>query len=290
MSFIASNNTSPADLTDEEMKTGCRLGLDTHADVSCIGRHGRILEMLEGQYSTVYPFNESYSPMQEVETVHAAFAVDTKLGPTYILKINQALNFTASMTDLLLCTNQSRANGLIIDDILPAFDRSKKSSFLIFDPDKQIRLPLQNRGPIPHLEVRYPTDDDFERCEEIELTSEFDMWDPSSEDWTSTSSLLISNEVNSELKDDFDSKILYACISSLRRESASDVNANDLSKLWNIFIRDAEMTLNSTTNNSIRLNEGRLSRRYKTEAHQRQYKQLGGYLSQFYSDTFFSGV
>ena len=48
--------------------------------------------------------------------------------------------------------------------------------------------------------------------------------------------------------------------------------------------------MNSTTKNSIRLNEGRLSRRYKTEALQRQYKQLGGYLSQFYSDTIFSGV
>ena len=140
------------------------------------------------------------------------------------------------------------------------------------------------------MEVRYSTDDDLERCEEIELTSEFDMWDPINEDCTSASSLLISNEVNSELKDDFDSKIPYACISSLRRESTSDVNAYDLSKLWNIYIKDAEMTLNSTTNNSIRLNEGRLTRRYKTEAHQRQYKQLGGYLSQFYSDTFFSGV
>ena len=63
------------------MKAGCRLGLDTHADVSCIGRHGRILETLEGQYSTVYSFNESFSPMQQVETVNAAFAVDTKLGP-----------------------------------------------------------------------------------------------------------------------------------------------------------------------------------------------------------------
>ena len=122
------------------MKAGCRLGLDTHADVSCIGRHGRILETLEGQYSTVYPFNESYSPMQQVETVNVAFAVDTKLGPTYILRINQALNFTASMTDLLLCTNQSRANGLIIDDIPPAFE--EKSTFSIFEPDKQIRLPL----------------------------------------------------------------------------------------------------------------------------------------------------
>ena len=110
--------------------------------------------------------------------VNAAFAVDTELGPTYILKVNQALDFTGSMTNSLLCTNQVRANGLIVDDIPPAFDRLGNSTFSIYDLDKQIRLPLQNKGPIPHLNVRYPTNDDLERFEYIELTSESDQWDP----------------------------------------------------------------------------------------------------------------
>ena len=272
------------------MKNGCNLGLDSHADVSCIGRHGRVLETIEGQYCTVYPFNDSYTPMQKVETVNAAFAVDTESGPTYILRVNQALNFTSSMTNSLLCTNQSRANGLIIDDIPPAFDRLGKSTFSIYDLDKQIRLPLQNRGPIPHLNVRYPTDDDLERCEQIQLTSEFDMWDPNDEDCGEISSLTIENVTTNNYEVDFDTRLMNACIASLRRDYVSDINSDDLSRLWNISLKDAELTLKATTNNSIRLNEGRLSRRYKTEAHQRQYRQLGGYLSQFYSDTFFSGT
>ena len=175
LKMISSSNTTSLELSTQELSDGCKLGLDTHADVSCIGRHGRVMETLEGQHCTVYPFNDSYSPMERVETVNAAFAVDTESGPTYILRVNQALNFTSSMTNSLLCTNQSRANGIIIDDIPPAFDKLGKSTFSIYDPDKQIRLPLQNRGPIPHLNVRYPTNDDLERCEEIQLTSEFEM-------------------------------------------------------------------------------------------------------------------
>ena len=165
--YVCGSNVSHVELTEEELKNGCKLGLDSHADVSCIGRHGRILETLEGQYCTVYPFNESYAPMQKVETVNAAFAVDTETGPTYILRVNQALNFTSTMTKSLLCTNQSRANGIIIDDIPPTFDRLGNSTCSIYDLDKQIRLPLQNKGPTPHLDVRYPTDDDLERYEQI---------------------------------------------------------------------------------------------------------------------------
>ena len=286
---ISSSKVSHVQLTEEELKHGCRLGLDSHADVSCIGRHGHILETLEGQYCTVYPFNESYSPMQKVETVNAALAVDTKAGPTYVLRVNQALNFTSTMTNSLLCTNQARANGLIIDDIPPAFDRLGSSTFSIYDLDKQIRLPLQNKGPIPHLNVRYPTDDDLDKCEHIELTSEFDMWDPDDEDCSHINSLMASDYSCGGCDGDFDTRLMYAYVSSLRRDYTSDVNTDDLSRLWNISLKDAELTLKATTNNSIRLNEGRLSRRYKTEAHQKQYKQLGGYLSQFYSDTFFAG-
>ena len=116
------------------------------------------------------------------------------------------------------------------------------------------------------------------------------MWDPNDEDCGEISSLTIENVTTNNYEVDFDTRLMNACIASLRRDYVSDINSDDLSRLWKISLKDAELTLKATTNNSIRLNEGRLSRRYKTEAHQRQYRQLGGYLSQFYSDTFFSGT
>ena len=78
---ISGSKSKSMKLTEEEKMNGCRLGLDTHADVSCIGKHGRIIEILDGQYCTVYPFNDSYSPMERVRSVNAAFAVDTRDGP-----------------------------------------------------------------------------------------------------------------------------------------------------------------------------------------------------------------
>ena len=288
--YISGSTAVSVSLTDDELRTGCRLGLDTHADVSCIGRHGRVMEVLEGQHCTVYPFNDSYKPMQKVEVVNAAFAVDTELGPTYILKVNQALDFTGSMANSLLCTNQVRANGLIVDDIPPAFDRLGNSTFSIYDPDKQIRLPLRNKGPIPHLNVRYPTNDDLDRCEYIELTSESEQWDPSDEDCGEVKSLVTQNCTYFDHENDFDFNLVSIYVASLRRDYAAELSPDNLSRLWNISLKDAQLTLDSTVNKAVRLNEGRLSRRYKTEAHQRQYKQLGGYLSQFYSDTFFSGI
>ena len=71
----------------------CRLGLHSHADVSCIGKHGRILEMIEGQTCNVRPFNDTYKPITNVQTVNAAFAVDLPDDTTFILHVNQAFDF-----------------------------------------------------------------------------------------------------------------------------------------------------------------------------------------------------
>ena len=92
-------------LTPEEQKAGCRLGLDSHADVHCLGRHARIVEILEGHTCSVQPFNDSYTPMTGINIVNECVAYDTIDGETYIFDINQALDFTETMENSLLCTN-----------------------------------------------------------------------------------------------------------------------------------------------------------------------------------------
>ena len=66
-------------LTDDELSQGCRLGMDSHADMSCLGKHARILEILENQSCSVYPFNDSYAPMTDINVVNGAFALDLHL-------------------------------------------------------------------------------------------------------------------------------------------------------------------------------------------------------------------
>ena len=63
-----------------------------------------------------------------------------------------------------------------------------------------------------------------------------------------------------------------------------------LSKLWMIPIDIARNAIKETTLSSIRKNEGRISRRFRTDAYQRRYKRLGGSNVRFYTDTLFSKV
>ena len=46
-------------LGDDKLREGCRLGIDSHADMSCIGAHATILEVYEGQLCTVMPLNDT---------------------------------------------------------------------------------------------------------------------------------------------------------------------------------------------------------------------------------------
>ena len=84
-------------LGDDKLREGCRLGIDSHADMSCIGAHATILEVHEGQLCTVMPLNDTYTPLRDIKTVNPALAYNTDEGTTYILTVNQALDFSESM-------------------------------------------------------------------------------------------------------------------------------------------------------------------------------------------------
>lgn len=63
-------------LSYEELSNGCRLRLDSHADISCVGQHSQIIEIVDGQLLTVHPFNDSYDSITGVITVNAVFTID----------------------------------------------------------------------------------------------------------------------------------------------------------------------------------------------------------------------
>ena len=70
-------------------------------------------------------------------------------------------------------------------------------------------------------------------------------------------------------------------INAIKHHSSNEVDPIALSKLWNIGLDAAKRTLQSTTQSYMQKLDGKISRRFKTHAHQRQYHQLGGYLSRF---------
>lgn len=133
-------------LSSDERIHGCRLGMDSHADISCVGKHARILEVVEGQTCTVHPFNDSYEPLRNVRTVNAAFAIEDSKGHSYILKLNKALDFSASMEHSILCTNQARYNNVIVDDVPTNVDWNQTSSHSVIFSNANVKLPLFMKG------------------------------------------------------------------------------------------------------------------------------------------------
>ena len=293
------NKSKIRPLSPEELLQGSRLGIDSHADMTCVGRHARVMERYAGKTCTVYPFNDGMAPMRNVDTVNAAYAFDGSDGRVYILELNQSLDFTSSMENGLLNPNQARLNGVVVDDVPLSLDYHKVSRHAIWLPNTDISMSLSMDGPIPYLPVRFPTDDDLEHGIYVELTSG-DNWDPTTLNlmhnisaYGSTKSGILDEErlmkgTPVELSD-FNYS-MYNRISASRHKYTSDVTPVELSKLWNISLDSATRTLKCTDPDHIKVSQGTMYRRMKTRAHQRRYRQLSGYLGMFASDTFISKV
>ena len=270
-----------------------RLGIDSHADMSCAGKHCRILEVIEGNVSTVHGFADSMAPMKNIKTVNVALAYDTTDGQTYILRINHCLDFTSHMKHSILCTNQCRAINITVDDVPKLFDYYNRSTQSILHRDTETSFPILFLGPIPYLPVREPTDEELETCIHIHLTS------PENWDVTCYPDFNTTHHIDSMTcmydTDDLDSfaSIIQnnILISSLYAKSTSALSPESLCNKWKINLQTAKRTLECTSHNHIRSrNDGSITRRFKTSAHQKQYRQLSGYLGEFASDTFKSNV
>ena len=78
-------------LAKSDLLQRARLGIDSHADISCTENYARVIEVIEGEESTVYPFYDCMTPMKNVKKVNVAYATDTSDGRIYILRINHSL-------------------------------------------------------------------------------------------------------------------------------------------------------------------------------------------------------
>ena len=172
ITYHGSSCVSPlhiSELSSQEMNDGVMLGIDSHADITCAGKHVKIMEVIHGKSCTVHPFNDSYKPMENISIINGVTAVDTSNGETYILELNHAMDFTRTMTNSLLCPNQARHNNVIINNIPRCYD--SKSEFHICFPDSDVKLPLERYGPTACLNTRYPTNFELENCQYLQLTS-----------------------------------------------------------------------------------------------------------------------
>jgi len=135
-----------------------RTELDSHADTCVTGANTTPLWFTD-QSVSVSPLIGEYKPLQDIPMASVAMAWDDpKDGSTLILVINEALYFGDRMPHSLICPNQLRSHGLIVNDIPKVFD--KESSHSIIIPGK-LELPLRTRGVLSYLQTRKPTEDEL---------------------------------------------------------------------------------------------------------------------------------
>ena len=130
------------------------------------------MEIIEGETCTVQPFNDSMKAMKNIQTVHVAYAYDIEEGEVYILRVNHTLDFTSTMENSIMCTNQARSNGIIIDDVPKLFDKKGYPTQAATFPENNTSIPIDFHGPVPFLPIRYPTAEELSTCKHLELTSE----------------------------------------------------------------------------------------------------------------------
>ena len=78
--------------------------------MSCIDEYTHILEVHQGQLCNVYPFYDSYEPMENICMVNATFAYDTENKVILVLNINQSLDFSHNIVHALPSLHQWSPN------------------------------------------------------------------------------------------------------------------------------------------------------------------------------------
>ena len=267
------------------------LGMDSHAVVSCAGMDALFISKIVGRTCDVKDFHDSFGSIKKINNVNVIYKYNDSNAQEYLLEVNQALDFTESMRHSILCTNQARHNEVIVNDIPQVID--KNSPQCISFPFHDVHLPLLKKGSVHVPPVSKPNKEDLVLLPKLQLTSDDQPWVPHT---------IFGNEVN-EAQPYFYSEYEYYIsglmelhsmvdhhsINSIRNTSREGkYSAGHLSRLWGIGIKAAERTVIATTQLSKRDIMGNISRRVRTKIHQRRYRQLDGYLGQFFSDTFFS--
>jgi len=298
---ISSNSHSP--LTYEPLKSE----LDSHADTTVAGAICYVMEYTESSCD-VFPFSEEYQPMKQVPIAKVATAYDhPRTGETYILIFGQALYLGDKLQHMLICPNQARHNGVIIDDIPRHLSHDNSSTHSIYFPDSDVRIPLQLKGIISNIDTRLPSQHEINNCKWLIMTVDND-WDPydeafahheelASEPYTdfSASPLPGDREIGGLMTNPTPSADsttdIYRTVSTLSTSGRRLVTMDEaIAKTFYCSPKIATRTRKVTTQKGICSMTDHLCCRFRTKLAALHYNQLGGKHGVFYSDTMFSSV
>ena len=163
--------------TNQAPKDDRNCELDSHADTVCAGREFVMFDKPE-RYVNVYPFAEEYKPLEDIPIATAATVWTSEQGTRYLLLFHEALFFGDRLDKSLICTNQLRAHGLVVEDVPRQFDRRSTHSIRVPDCD-DLTIPLELNGIMSCFATYAPTPDEMENLPRVVMTSSA-RWRPNS--------------------------------------------------------------------------------------------------------------
>ena len=79
-------------MNNNEMSLGTKMGIDSHADTTCVNKHAFVESIVEGLYVDAVPFDDSIGKMANLPIVHAIYAYDDPESlQTFLLRFNNAI-------------------------------------------------------------------------------------------------------------------------------------------------------------------------------------------------------
>ena len=150
--------------------------MDSHADTTCVNKHAYIESIIEGLTFDAIPFDSSIGNMSNLPIVNAIYAYDDpdSMHTPVLLRFNNSM-YIKETKNALLCPNQARENGIIMNDVPLHLDHTNQSTFSTITGDHELRL--EQFGPTAFIQLRRPTEDELETLAPVDITGE-EEWDP----------------------------------------------------------------------------------------------------------------
>ena len=191
------------------------------------------------------------------------------------------------MKNALLCPNQARENGIIVNDVPPHLDHTNQTTFSIITGNHE--LGLEQFGPTAFIQLRRPTEDELDTLAPVDITGE-DEWDPYGNNKHQQTFASLQSFVNDDIDDwllEYPDRTIFAVNMSKPKDS---LTPEYLSQLWQCGLEMAKRTIEATTCKHYRHTSRGITKRFKPTRDFMRYHQIRIPAGEFFTDTMMSKV
>ena len=262
-------------MLDEDLRLGCKLGIDSWVDTGCAGKHAHVEEFIIGKTVTATGFSPSLGKLENLPYAYVLYAYDHAEGSVILLEHNNAICMGNKMDDSLSNPIQSEEAGVGID-MRPNhyYEDDDRAQTIAFADGTTI--PILYEGSLPFIPIRRHTPHEVENCRRLQLTSR-DEWDPyhlnlcwavmseNSNDNAPSASTdpislkLMSNRLEERASshqilhikqkrvDGQPCQVSFTSLNGVMFRASNSLSTEELSKMWRISLKTAKNTILATT-------------------------------------------